>query len=200
MATTSTRSSRNEGRTLLGVPPLRRGLATLALIAAFGAAQGAECPGDAAAPALAAARETVRSLYGTPGFVEARNDIDPATIGDLEPFLTARLLGALRDFSAALRTADESTDPLTKSPYPTGPIFLSNYEGMDAFTVAGASAGPDDTVHVTVEMTFASPFGDADWTDVAVLRCDAGAWKLDDVVFDPAQTAGPSLGERIAVR
>jgi hypothetical protein len=180
--------------------PLRGGLATLALIATFGLAQGAECSGETAGSALTGAQEVVRRLYETPGFVEARSDIDAATISELKPYLTDRLVAALRDFSAALLKADKSADLLSKSPYPTGPIFYSNYEGMDKFSVVNASAAADQTIHVTVEMNFDSPFGSAKWADIAVLRCEGDGWKLDDVVFDPNQTAGPSLSDRIAVR
>jgi len=179
--------------------PLRLCLATLALIATFGVAQGAECSGETAGSALTGAKEVVRRLYETPGFVGARSNIDAATISELEPYLTDRLVAALRDFSAALLKADKSADLLSKAPYPTGPIFYSNYEGMDKFSVLNASAA-DQTVHVTVEMSFDSPYGSAKWADVAVLRCEGNGWKLDDVIFDPNQTAGPSLSGRIAVR
>jgi hypothetical protein len=179
---------------------LRGGLAALALIATSGVGQSAECSGDTAGSALTGAREAVRRLYETPRFVEARSEIDAATISELEPYLTDRLVAALRDFSAALSKADESSDILTKSPYPTGPIFYSNYEGMDEFSIVNASAAADQTIHVTVEMNFDSPLGSAKWADVPVMRCEGDGWKLDDVVFDPNQTAGPSLRDRIAIR
>jgi hypothetical protein len=180
--------------------PVRGGLATLALIATLGLAHGAECSGETAGLALTGAQEVVRRLYETPRFIEARSEIDAATISELEPYLTNRLVAALRDFSAALSKADESADLLSKSPYPTGPIFYSNYEGMDQFSIVNAFSAADQTIHVTVEMNFDSPFGSATWADVAVLRCEGDGWKLDDVVFDPNQTAGPSLSDRIAVR
>lgn len=179
---------------------LRAGLATLALIATFGVAQGAECSGEIEGPALTGAQDMIQRLYETPAFVEARTGIDAATIGELEPCLTHRSAAALRDFSEALSKADRSADLLLKSPYPAGPIFHSNYEGMDEFRIIDTFPGRDQTIHVAVEMSFASPFSSATWVDVAVLRCEGKGWKLDDVVFDPNQTAGPSLSERIAVR
>jgi hypothetical protein len=175
-------------------------LATLVLIATLGVAQGAECSGETASSALTGAQEVVGRLYKAPGFVNARSGIYAATISELEPYLTDKLVSALRNFSAALAKADKSADLLTKSPYPTGPIFYSNYEGMDRFSVVNASAAVDQSIHVTVEMNFDSPFGSATWSDVAVLRCEGHGWKLDDVIFDPNQTAGPSLRSRIAVR
>jgi hypothetical protein len=180
--------------------PSRLGLATFALIATFGVAQGAECSGETASSALTDAREVVGRLYKTPAFVNARSGIDAATISELEPYLTDKLVSALRDFRAALLKADKSADLHTKAPYPAGPIFYSNYEGMDKFSVVNTSAAVDQSIHVTVEMNFDSPFGSAKWSDIAVLRCDSRAWKLDDVIFDPNQTAGPSLRSRIAVR
>ena len=148
------------------------GLATLALIAMFGVGQAAECSGKTAGSALPGAQETVRQLYETPGFVDARSEVDAATIGELKPYLTDQLVAALREFSAALLKADESADRLSKSPYPAGPIFYSNYEGMDEFSVVYASVTADQTIHVAVEMNFDSPFGSAKWVDVAVLRCE----------------------------
>ena len=71
---------------------------------------------------------------------------------------------------------------------------------MDKFSVVNAPVAADQIIRVTVEMNFDSPFGRAKWADVAVLRCEGDRWKLDDVVFDPNQTAGPSLSDRIAVR
>jgi hypothetical protein len=179
---------------------LRAGLATLALVATVGTAQGGDCSGEIAGAALTDAQEVVRRLYETPSFVEPRNDIDEAAIGELEPYLTDRLTAALRDFSAALSRVDQAADVLSKSPYPTGPIFYSNYEGMDQFRIGPASPGEDQTVHVAVELDFESGLGNASWTDVAVMRCERDGWKLDDIVFDPSQTAGPSLSERIVVR
>ncbi len=68
--------------------PLRAGLATLALIATLGLAHGAECSGETAGLALTGAHEVVRRLYETPRFVEARSEIDAATISELDVSLT----------------------------------------------------------------------------------------------------------------
>jgi hypothetical protein len=171
----------------------------LALMLTLGAAHGAECTGVSDSSALTGAQKAVRKLYAMPALVDARNGIEEAAISKLQPYVTDGLAAALRDFSAALSKADQSTDLSTKSPYPTGPIFFSNYEGMDTFNVADASAA-DQTIRVKVEMDFKSEYGNAQWTDLAVLRCEGGEWKLDDIIFDPNQTAGPSLRDRIAIR
>lgn len=92
-----------------------------------------------------------------PAFVEARTGIDAAAIGELEPYLTHRLTAALRGFSAALSKADRSADLLLKSPHPAGPIFYSNCEGMDEFGIIDTFPGRDETIHVAIEMNFASP-------------------------------------------
>jgi hypothetical protein len=179
---------------------LRGSLAAFALIVTIGLAQGAECRGETADSALSGAQETARKLYGIPAVAEARSEIDAATISALAPYLTDRLAAALRDFAAALSKVDQSADTSMKSPYPTGPIFYSNYEGMDGFTIVNATAAAEQAVQVTLEMNFDSPFGSAKWADVAVFRCEGDGWKLDDIIFDPNQTAGRSLRERIAVR
>ena len=179
---------------------LRGSMVALALIATFHVAQAAECSVATAGSAPAAAQEVIHKLYKHSRFVESRGTIDTATISELEPFLTHRLAGALRAFSEAVLKADQSADRLTKAPYPAGPIFLSNYEGMDNFRIAGASPAADQSIRVTVDMNFDSPLGSVKWADVAVLRCEGDRWKLDDIAFDPKQTAGPSLLNRIAVR
>ncbi len=195
-ASISTRSSRSSAGPSTA---LRFGcVAVFALIATIGAAQAADCPDVPGDADLADARGTARRLYGTDAFFEARGTIDALTIAALERDLTAKLAEKLRLYASAVAEADRSADTLTKAPYPEGPIFVSNYEGMDGFAVLGASAGPGGVVKVKVGMTYASPIGAAEWDDVAVLVCEGGAWKLDDVLFDPDMTAGPSLSLRLA--
>jgi hypothetical protein len=178
----------------------RGGLAAIAVLATIGAAQGAQCQGESTDLAVSHAQEIVRILYGTPAFADARNDIDDTVIRQLDPYLTDRLVAALQAYAAAVSKSTASTDTLTKPPYREGPVFHSNYEGMDKFSLGGATATADRTIHVNVDMNFDSSMGNAAWTDVAVLLCEGDGWRLDDIVFDPKQNAGPSLGQRIAVR
>jgi hypothetical protein len=180
--------------------PLRAVVAFVALIAAFGDARASQCPGESAEVAAASAQEVVRTLYATPAFTDSRNDIDATAIRQLEPYLTDRLVAALQAYRDALAKSKASPDASTKSPFPEGPVFHSNYEGMDTFDLSGATAAADRSFHVSVGMKFVSSGGSAAWTDIAVLRCEGGGWRLDEIMFDPDQPAPPSLSERIAVK
>lgn len=164
-----------------------------------GTARAGSCPDVIGQADLDVAAEIVETLYATPEFADARTWMTPDEIRDLTPVLTDALAGMLLRHSAAVAAADRAGDALVKSPFPEGPIFLSNYEGMDGFDVAGARVGDDEAILVTVHMTYAGPAGSTAWSDVAVLRCQSDAWRLDDILFDPTQTAGPSLRDRVSV-
>lgn len=139
----------------------------------------------------------VAQFYERTDFYELRSSIDDEILEQIEPFLTASMNTVLKTFSATSMAEERDTHHNTKAPIPTGPVFHSNYEGMTSFRIADAFERSDDSIHVALHMHYVSPIGETDWTDVAVMRCEEGRWRLDDVIFDKEQTAGFSARSRL---
>ena len=100
----------------------------------------------------------------------------------LEPLLTASLRGAVEKARVRQR-AFIAAHPDEKPDFIEGSLFTSLFEGPSALESATATATGDGAV---VEVGFVRAESGAQafrWKDQALLRCEQGRWRLDDVRY-----------------
>lgn len=101
---------------------------------------------------------------------------DMRTLGPL-------LLSGMQASIARARVRQQSelaASPGDKPSFIEGSLFTSLFEGPTA--VLSATADPDVTARVSVEMAYAGQ-GGARWRDSAVMRCEGARWRVDDIAF-----------------
>jgi hypothetical protein len=170
--------------------------AILALLSFCGAAPvlAAQAPQPQATP-----DGTVGELYADKTFFEIRNAFPPAMVQRFSRCFTPELVRHLEAHNADVeRWLAAHKDEDLKLPMSEGPIFLSNYEGADSFSVGRAEVDGDKArVPVTFSYTYE---GDTlRWVDVAMLRLVDGLWLLDDIQFDPELWDDYTLRKRMAL-
>ena len=96
------------------------------------------------------------------------------------------------------RWMEEHSDEALKLPMSEGPIFISNYEGADTFSVGQSKV---EGAHAEVPVTFSYTEGadTVQWVDVALLRRVDGLWLMDDIQFDPSRFENYTLRERVSL-
>ena len=180
-----------------------RGLVLILAAASLGLASAqADVPPDPDSRTLqpqADPEGTVGELYADPDFFNVRNAVPPAMLQRLSGCFTPDLV---RHFEAnaedVARWLEEHEGEDLKLPMSEGPIFLSNYEGADGFSVGRAEI---DGTHATVPVSFSYTAG-ADtfrWTDVVMLRRVDGVWLMDDIRFDPERWDDYTLRQRVSL-
>jgi hypothetical protein len=142
----------------------------------------------------------VRELYADEAFFGARNELPSDQLQRLRtrftPELVERFESYHRDIAGWLA---KHKDEALKAPTSDGPVFMSNYEGANSFSVGQATV--DGTrADVPVTLSYTEGADTVRWVDVAMLRRVDRAWLLDDIRFDPDGTAGESLRQRITLR
>jgi hypothetical protein len=142
---------------------------------------------------------TVSELYADDTFFHIRNSFPSAMVQRFSRCFTPELV---RHFEAHNENVDrwleEHKDKTLKLPMSEGPIFLSNYEGADTFTVGRAEV---DATQAQVPVTFSYTYGDDTfrWVDVVMLRLVDGLWLLNDIRFDPERWDDYTLRKRVAL-
>jgi hypothetical protein len=161
---------------------------------AIGASPEQEGPQPKATPA-----GTVKELYADEAFFQARNALPPAMVQRFGRCFTPELVRHLQSHNDNVeRWLEEHRGETLKLPMSEGPIFLSNYEGADAFSVGRAEV---DGARAQVPVSFSYTYGGETfrWVDVALLRLVDGRWLLDDIRFDPERWDDYTLRQRMAL-
>jgi hypothetical protein len=96
------------------------------------------------------------------------------------------------------RWIQKHKDEPLKLPVPEGPIFFSNYEGANSFSVGRAKVD-DDYAEVPVSFSYTDSRSTVRWVDVVLLRRAGGVWLMDDIRFDPARWDNYTLRKRLAL-
>lgn len=143
--------------------------------------------------------ETVKALYGDSTFLNLRNRIPAEVIAHLSPCLTAELKAHLEQHNKDVKAWMENPKNANlKLPVREGPIFVSNYEGANAFKVGEARV--DGTkAEVPVSLSVNDVMGSFEWVDVAVLHQVGDVWLLDNIQFQPDNGDGYTLLKRVAL-
>jgi hypothetical protein len=142
---------------------------------------------------------TVRELYADPAFFDLRNTVPPSTLQRFSGCFTPDLVRHFESYDADVdRWLEEHRNETLKLPVSEGPIFLSNYEGADTFSVGRASI---DGSHadVPVSLSYTEGADTVRWVDIAKLRRVGGVWLLDDILFDPQRWDDYTLRDRTAL-
>ncbi|MGH8027506.1 MAG: hypothetical protein ACREO0_12340 [Pseudoxanthomonas sp.] len=174
----------------------RRGLIAalaLAALAAAGCQQHSEETGPPASSASTpqtsetscksgAPEKTARAFYTA---IIPDNDSglpSAASMPALGPLMTSALRAAVEK-ARARQGAFIAAHPNEKPPYIEGSLFTSMFEGPTAVESADATRNGDSA---TVGMGFAYVEEGAEtfrWKDQALMRCEEGSWRLDDVRY-----------------
>jgi hypothetical protein len=142
---------------------------------------------------------TVSELYADDTFFHVRNALPSAMIQRFSRCFTPDLVRYFDSHNEDVeRWLEEHKDQTLKLPMSEGPIFLSNYEGADTFSVGRAEV---DGTQAQVPVAFSYTYGDDTfrWFDVAMLRLVDGVWLLDDIRFDPERWDDYTLRQRVAL-
>ena len=156
--------------------------------------QGGGAPQPKTAP-----EATVEELYADDTFLQIRNSFPLPMVQQFSRFFTPELVRHFQSHNADVqRWMEEHKNETLKLPMSEGPVFLSNYEGADSFSVGRAKI---DGTHAAVPVSFSYSDGANTfrWVDVAMLRLVDGAWLLDDIQFDPERFDDYTLRKRIAL-
>jgi hypothetical protein len=142
---------------------------------------------------------TVRELYADAAFFDLRNSIPPAMLQRFSGCFTPDLVRHLESYNADVdRWLEEHRNETLKLPVSEGPVFLSNYEGADSFSVGPASI-EGAQADVPVSFSYSEGGDTVRWVDVAKLQRVDGVWLLDDILFDPERWDDYTLRERMAL-
>jgi hypothetical protein len=142
---------------------------------------------------------TVRELYADDTFFQIRNALPPSMIQRFSRCFTPDLVRYFESHNEDVeRWLEEHKDQTLKLPMSEGPIFLSNYEGADTFSVGQAKI---EGTSAEVPVTFLYTYGNETfrWDDIAMLRLVDGLWLLDDIRFDPERWDDYTLRKRMAL-
>lgn len=100
----------------------------------------------------------------------------------LAPLMTSSMRAAVEKARVG-QQAFIAAHPDEKPPFIEGSLFTSLFEGPSALESATAARNGDSAV-VEVEFVHAEAGADAvRWKDQALLRCEEGRWRLDDVRY-----------------
>jgi len=144
--------------------------------------------------------ETVRLLYADERFFRVRNTLPATTLQRFRYCFTSELVRHFESHNKNVaRWIEEHKDEKTlKLPVSEGPIFVSNYEGADTFSVGRAKV-EGTRAEVPVSLSYTEGADTARWVDVAMLRLVDGVWLLDDIGFDPERLGDYTLRKRVAL-
>lgn len=161
---------------------------------------GAEEPSASKAPQPKDTPEgTVGELYADATFFRVRNSLPPPMVQRFSRCFTPELVKHFESHNANVeRWIEQHKDEVLKLPMSEGPIFLSNYEGADTFSVGRASI--DGTkAEVPVSFSYTEGSDTFRWIDIVMLRLVDGVWLLDDIQFDPERWDDYTLRKRMSL-
>jgi hypothetical protein len=156
---------------------LRRAIVLAAVLLAFGV------PVEAAAPAA-----TVEGFYRTYIAHRPAGLPDGADLERLKPYLSAHLYQLIVQANAYSREWAKK-HPDDKPPFVDGDHFTSVFEGPKSFEVAHVGRRRSNA---EVYVRFRGEPGTPEWTDVVVLKKEAGRYVIDDVRFSGAGAFNPA--------
>jgi hypothetical protein len=142
---------------------------------------------------------TVSELYADDTFFDIRNSFPSPMVERFSCCFTPELVRHFQSHNEDVeRWMEEHRNETLKLPMSEGPIFLSNYEGADTFSVGRAEI---DGARAQVPVVFSYTYGDDTfrWVDIAMLRLVGGVWLLDDIRFDPERWDDYTLRQRVAL-
>lgn len=143
--------------------------------------------------------ETVRELYADESFFRVRNAFPTAMLQRVRSCFTPELVRHFEGHNKNVaRWIEEHKDETLKLPMSEGPIFVSNYEGADTFSVGRAQV-EGTRAEVPVSLSYTEGADTVRWVDVAMLRRVDGVWLLDDIRFDPERLGDYTLRKRVAL-
>lgn len=174
----------------------RRGLiAALALVALASAGCERRTDGADAVPPQASVPKTAGSGCKNGDAAQAARDFyarimadavsglpSKESMGALAPLMTASMRAAIEK-ARVRQQAFIAAHPDEKPDFIEGSLFTSLFEGPTALESASAVANDDGAV---VEVGFVHAQAGAEtfrWKDQALLRCEQGHWRLDDVRY-----------------
>jgi hypothetical protein len=163
---------------------------------------GAEKASDPTSPApqpQTTPEGTVEELYADDTFFQVRNSFPPPMVQRFSRVFTPELVRYFQSHNEDVeRWLEEHKGEDLKLPMAEGPIFLSNYEGADTFSVGQAKI---EGTSAEVPVTFSYTYGNETfrWDDIAMLRLVDGLWLLDDIRFDPERWDDYTLRKRMAL-
>jgi hypothetical protein len=142
---------------------------------------------------------TVRELYADDTFFHIRNAFPLPMVQRFSRFFTPELVRHFQSHNEDVqRWMEEHKNEILKLPMSEGPIFLSNYEGADTFSVGRAKID-GTSAEVPVSFSYSDGADTFRWVDVAMLRLVDGVWLLDDIQFDPERFDDYTLRKRMAL-
>lgn len=156
-------------------------------------------PGSQAPQPQEDPRGTVEALYADETFFQLRNSFPPAMVQRFSCCFTPGLVRHFESHNQEVdRWLDEHRGQTLKLPMSEGPIFLSNYEGADTFSVGTAKV---DGTYAEVPVSFSYTYGTDTfhWIDIVMLRRVDGVWLMDDIQFDPERWDDYTLRKRVAL-
>ena len=151
---------------------MRKYLILLPLLAACHPAPPAEPP-----------EKVVEALYGDQFVAPIAGVPDSARLAKLRPYLSDSL-AALLAAADARRAADIARAPNEKPSWAEGNIFVSLFEGQDAFYLQPAiedRAGYK--VPIRSQYKARGETSGTTWADTAVVTAQRGKWVVDDVIY-----------------
>jgi hypothetical protein len=143
--------------------------------------------------------KTVENLYGDSLFFHLRNTIPAKTIEYLSPCMTNDLKNHIeklnKDIAAWMKNNKDSN---LKLPISEGPIFLSNYEGANAYQVGEAMIN-GSVARVPVSLSVTDVRGTFTWADTAILKQEGSVWLLDNIIFPSEENDKYTLTDRLSL-
>jgi hypothetical protein len=171
----------------------------LAMIGQQVSAEPEDASGSEALQPGATPEGTVGELYADETFFHARNAFPSSMMQRFSRCFTPELV---RHFEAhnenVERWIEDHGNAGLKLPMSEGPIFLSNYEGADTFSVGRATV--DGTkAEVPVSFSYTEGADTVRWVDIVLLRLVDGVWLMDDIRFDPERWDDYTLRKRMTL-
>lgn len=142
---------------------------------------------------------TVGELYADETFFHARNSFPPPLVQRFSRCFTPELVRHLQSHNEDVeRWIERHENQELKLPMSEGPIFISNYEGADTFSVGRATVD-GSTAEVPVSLSYTDRADTIRWVDIVLLRLVDGVWLMDDIQFDPERWDDYTLRKRMTL-
>lgn len=142
---------------------------------------------------------TVGELYADEVFLVIRNSVSADTLQRFASCFTPELVRHFAShYENVSRWMEENAGETLKLPASEGPIFISNYEGADTYSV-GKGEINGTYADVPVSLSYSEGEDKIRWVDVVKLRLINGAWLVDDIQFDPERWDFHTLRKRLAL-